>query len=65
MGQDIDLDAVIYPVDSEAVVEWSSSDESIFTIDENGVLTPVSPGTAVVYAKCGGIMTNCTVYVTP
>lgn len=64
MGQTIDLDATVYPVDVDARVEWSSSDESIFTIDDDGVLTPVSPGTATVYAKCGAIMANCIVYVT-
>ena len=32
-------------------VDWSSSDENIATVDENGVVTAVSEGTAVVTAK--------------
>lgn len=63
MGSTIDLDAVVYPIEVEAEVEWSSSDEGIFTIDQNGVLTPVSSGWANVIAQCGGITATCRVYV--
>ena len=63
MGTTIDLDAVVYPIDVEAEVEWSSDNEEVFTIDENGVLTPVAPGWGTVIVTCGGITASCRVLV--
>lgn len=63
MGTPIDLVAVVYPTDVEAEVEWSSSDESVFTIDQNGHLEPVGPGWATINVTCGGITTACRVLV--
>ena len=53
--ESIDLDAVAYPVDEECTVMWKSTDESIFTVDENGVCTPVSNGWAKVVAYVGEV----------
>ena len=42
------------PVKSEEVkITWKSSDESVFKVDENGVLTPVSKGTETLTAAYG------------
>ncbi len=51
----IDLDAVAYPVDEVCTVKWKSTDESIFTVDQDGVCTPVSNGWAKVVAYHGEI----------
>lgn len=45
-------------------VSWSSSDESIVTIDEAGLLTAVGPGDAKITAVVGGCTASCTVHVT-
>lgn len=53
--ESIDLDAIAYPVDEECVVMWKSTDESIFTVDADGVCTPVSNGWAKVVAYVGDV----------
>lgn len=47
-------------------VLWSSSDESVATVDENGNVTPVDKGTATITAKTvdGGYTATATVTVT-
>ncbi|MCQ2607212.1 MAG: Ig-like domain-containing protein [Bacteroidales bacterium] len=53
-------------VDNKGLV-WSSSDESVVTVDANGVLTAVAPGTATITvesAYTAGITATCTVNVT-
>jgi hypothetical protein len=46
------------------VAVWSSSDESIVTVDENGKITASKKeGTAIVTAKLGNIEVKCTVTV--
>lgn len=46
-------------------IDWSSSNESVITVDENGVITPVDKGTATVTGKTrdGGITDSITVKV--
>ena len=50
-GSTDSLSAIVYPVNAMSRdVVWASSDESVVTVDENGVLTAVEVGTAVVTA---------------
>lgn len=44
-------------------VNWSSGDESIATVDENGLVTAIAPGTAIITATLNGKTANCTVTV--
>lgn len=50
-------------------VVWTSSDESVATVDENGLVTAHRPGTAVITASAGDLSDSCTVtvstYVSP
>ena len=46
-------------------VVWTSSDESVVRVSSNGVLTPVSTGTAVVTLTCGKVSADCIVTVYP
>ncbi len=50
------------PVD--VTVVWASSDESVATVDENGVVTGVAAGTVVITASAGGFTAECEVVVT-
>ena len=44
-------------------VTWSSSDKSVAKVDENGLVTPVSVGNAIISAQAGGGSAQCTVEV--
>lgn len=54
----------IYPEElKDITLKWSSSDEKVATVDNNGVVTPVGPGECVVTASCGDKSAECKVYV--
>lgn len=63
------LTPVIEPADMDwSYLVWSSSDESVVTVDENGVVTPVGVGTAVVTLRAEDdpdLIGRCTVVVSP
>ena len=61
------LTAIIAPADATIqTVKWSSSDPTVATVSETGVVNPVGPGEAVITAKTtdGGLKATCTVSVT-
>ena len=45
-------------------ITWTSSDESIVTVDANGIVTGIKKGTATVNAEANGTKTSATVTVT-
>lgn len=58
------LTAKILPVEMEnEPITWSSSDETIATVDENGLVTAISNGLAIVTANGAGCEDTCLVYV--
>ena len=60
------LNATVYPEDAtEQTITWSSSDESIATVDENGLVTGVSEGKATIIAAAGGKQAKCEFEVSP
>ena len=63
-GTQIDLDCVIYPLDVEAEPEWTSSDDSVATVDENGVVTVTGTygDSCVIYCTVGGVQAKCDVW---
>ncbi|MBQ9841118.1 MAG: cell wall-binding repeat-containing protein [Erysipelotrichaceae bacterium] len=66
VGHTFELGVTFYPkntTDSKALV-WTSSNESVATVDENGIVTGVSLGEAVITATAlNGSSDSCTVVV--
>jgi len=42
-------------------IAWTSSDEAVATVDANGVVTAVAPGTATITVTAGELTATCTV----
>ena len=58
------LTAKITPIDAtDQSIVWSSDNASVVTVDQSGVLTTLSSGTAVITAEAGGVTGNCTINV--
>ena len=64
-GTEVPLEASWYPANIDAVVEWSSSDDSVATVTEDGLVTVVgsSGQQCVIYATVGGVSDACDVWV--
>ena len=58
------LRATLDPADSTDPLAWSSNNESVATVDQNGVVTAVSAGSATITATCGSAKAVCAVTVT-
>ena len=61
IGKDVTLEATVSPEDFD--VTWSSSDESVATVDDEGVVHAVGAGTAVITAEAGDKKATCDVSV--
>ena len=65
-GDTATLTATVEPADTtDTTVTWSTSDESVATVDQNGVVTAVSEGTATITVTTadGGFSDTCAVTV--
>ncbi|MBQ4033397.1 MAG: Ig domain-containing protein, partial [Paludibacteraceae bacterium] len=64
-GETLQLTATINPSDASVkIVTWSSSNTDVATVDENGLVTCVSAGDAIITAAADGKSDKCTIYVT-
>lgn len=64
VGQSAILHATVEPEDAaEKTVTWTSSDENVATVDGEGCVTAVNPGTATITAKAGEKMATCIVTI--
>ena len=64
VGQVYNLNAAVTPSDAPQSIKWSSSDDSIASVDENGAVTAKKTGTAVITAEAeNGITATCKVNV--
>ena len=65
-GNQVQLTAEAYPLlenGQQAEVTWTSSNEAVCTVDENGLVTGQGgSGAATVTATCYGMTATCTVY---
>ena len=58
------LTATVTPFDAtDKSVVWSSDNTPVATVDQSGVVTTLSSGTAVITAEAGGLTGNCTIKV--
>ncbi len=67
VGEEFDIDVSVTPADAEdKTCTWSSSDETVATVDEKGTVTGISLGEAEITAKTndGGFEAVCIVTVT-
>ena len=65
VGEKSTLTVTINPSNAtDKKVTWSSSNKSVATVDSNGKVVAVGPGTAVITAKVGNKTVTCTVTVT-
>ncbi len=62
-GKTAAITATVVPEEKASEIEWSSSDETVATV-ENGVVTAASKGEATVTAKIGDVFAECKVTVT-
>ena len=63
-GETLELTSSVRPADATNQERtWSSSDESVATVDNNGVVTAVAAGTATITVKAGGKEATCVVTV--
>ena len=51
VGEKTNLNATITPTTSTDTVVWTSSNDDIATVDQNGVVTGIKEGAAVIYAE--------------
>lgn len=66
VGNTKTLVATVLPENAtDKTVTWTSSDETVATVDENGKVTAVAEGTAIITATAGDKSVTCTVTVTP
>lgn len=63
-GTTAQLTASITPETAFASITWTSSNESVATVDGNGVVTAVAGGTCIITATAGGSLKKATCSVT-
>lgn len=62
LGGRLFLTAVARPSDCEEPIEFASSDDSVVTVNENGLITATGPGDAQIIVSCGSQVKFCIVH---
>lgn len=62
-GETETLTAIVEPNGTGSTVEWTSSNPSVASVEQNGEVTAVSAGTATITATAGGKSASCEVTV--
>ncbi len=63
IGDTFAIDYMADPINTTDVIHFSSEDETIATVDENGVITAVQAGTTNIVIVCGNVETTREVVV--
>lgn len=61
VGDTVQLDVAFYPINNELTPVWSSSDESVATVDQTGLVTLVGSGTCVISVTVADKTDTCDV----
>ncbi|MDE5685599.1 MAG: Ig-like domain-containing protein [Paramuribaculum sp.] len=64
-GQTAQVTATVENAADDSLIEWESADETVATVDQNGEITAVNPGTTTITAKCNDASASCEVTVVP
>lgn len=65
VGATCQLDATLAPEGIDSQVQWTTDDETVATVDENGLVTAIGEGLAVIRAAVGDVYAKCSVLVDP
>jgi len=65
VGSTFTLTVTPTPADTTDEIQFISNDESVATVDANGVVTVTGEGSAVIIVSCGNIEVTCSVTCTP
>lgn len=63
VGEKLTITATVTPENASEIVEWSSSDDAVATVDEFGVVTAVGNGNVTITAKVGEFVATCEINV--
>lgn len=64
IGDMDDLIATVTPENTTDVLVWESSNPDVAVVNDHGIVTALSEGTATITATCGSVSASCTVTVT-
>lgn len=60
------INAIVEPDNAiDKSISWESDDEAVATVSEEGIVTAVSVGTAIITATCGDVSATCKITVKP
>lgn len=63
-GESVTLTADVQPTIAEDdVISWEIDDPAIATVDENGLVTAIAPGSAIITYRCGLAVAYCVLLV--
>lgn len=63
VGETVQLNAEVTPIESTDPITWESSDESIATVDKDGKVTAISKGSATITVTSNGISDTAQIVV--
>lgn len=64
VGETVTLEATVEPADAEYELTWYSSNPDVASVDNNGTVTGLAEGDAVITAEAGGKTGSCNISVT-